>query len=288
MNYEQFICAMLECTRNKLFETEVVERQEVLKNNGIVMVGLSIRNLEKNAAPVIYLDEYYNAYLKGRPLEDLSECLVEKSRKTPELPQWERDMLLDFSMLKDKIVYKLVNAQENKKLLKEAPNLPLLDFAIVFYLHLPISEAESGTILIRNEHLKLWNCPISRLYEYAKKNTPRICPPMLCPLTALIEAAGEVWEEECPILVLTNETGVYGATAILYQEIPQLIYQEVGGNYYLLPSSIHEFLIVPEREDAVPGELRAIVREVNRTEIAKEEFLSDQIYYFNGEIITKM
>ena len=58
---------------------------------------------------------------------------------------------------------------------------------------------------------------------------------MLCPLTALIEAAGEVWEEECPILVLTNETGVYGATAILYQEIPQLIYQEVGGNYYLLP-----------------------------------------------------
>ena len=197
-------------------------------------------------------------------------------------------MLLDFSMLKDKIVYKLVNAQENKKLLKEAPNLPLLDFAIVFYLHLPISEAESGTILIRNEHLKLWNCPISRLYEYAKKNTPRICPPMLCPLTALIEAAGEVWEEECPILVLTNETGVYGATAILYQEIPQLIYQEVGGNYYLLPSSIHEFLIVPEREDAVPGELRAIVREVNRTEIAKEEFLSDQIYYFNGEIITKM
>ena len=288
MNYEQFICAMLECTRNKLFETEVVERQEVLKNNGIVMVGLSIRNLEKNAAPVIYLDEYYNAYLKGRPLEDLSECLVEKSRKTPELPQWERDMLLDFSMLKDKIVYKLGNAQENKKLLKEAPNLPLLDFAIVFYLHLPISEAESGTILIRNEHLKLWNCPISRLYEYAKKNTPRICPPMLCPLTALIEAAGEVWEEECPILVLTNETGVYGATAILYQEIPQLIYQEVGGNYYLLPSSIHEFLIVPEREDAVPGELRAIVREVNRTEIAKEEFLSDQIYYFYGEIITKM
>lgn len=288
MNYEQFICAMLECTRNKLFETEVVERQEVLKNNGIVMVGLSIRNLEKNAAPVIYLDEYYNAYLKGRPLEDLSECLVEKSRKTPELPQWERDMLLDFSLLKDKIVYKLVNAQENEKLLKEAPNLPLLDFAIVFYLHLPISEAESGTILIRNEHLKLWNCPISRLYEYAKKNTPEICPPMLCPLTALIEAAGEVWEEECPIFVLTNETGVYGATAVLYQEIPQLIYQEVGGNYYLLPSSIHEFLIVPEKEDTVPGELRAIVREVNRTEIAKEEFLSDQIYYFNGEIITKM
>ena len=288
MNYEQFICAMLECTRNKLFETEVVERQEVLKNNGIVMVGLSIRNLEKNAAPVIYLDEYYNAYSKGRPLEDLSECLVEKSRKTPELPQWERDMLLDFSLLKDKIVYKLVNAQENEKLLKEAPNLPLLDFAIVFYLHLPISEAESGTILIRNEHLKLWNCPISRLYEYAKKNTPEICPPMLCPLTALIEAAGEVWEEECPILVLTNETGVYGATAVLYQEIPQLIYQEVGGNYYLLPSSIHEFLIVPEKEDTVPGELRAIVREVNRTEIAKEEFLSDQIYYFNGEIITKM
>lgn len=288
MNYEQFICAMLECTRNKLLETEIVEKQEVLKNNGVVMVGLAIRNIGKTAAPVMYLNDYYEGYLNGCSIEELSECLVERSRKMPELSYWKRDLLLDFSSIKDKIVYKLVNAEENEKLLKEVPNLPLLDFAIVFYLYLSISETENGMVLIRNEHMDLWKCPISLLYDCAKRNTSVFYPPVLCPLTEIIEHHGEPGGEACPILVLTNEAGINGATSLLYPEIPQMIYQKVKGNYYLLPSSVHEFLIVPERDDTAPKELRAIVREVNRTEIKKEEFLSDQIYYFNGEIITKM
>lgn len=89
-------------------------------------------------------------------------------------------------------------------------------------------------------------------------------------------------------MVLSNETGINGAAALLYPKMPEYIYKTVGGNYYLLPSSVHEFLIVPEEKGINPSELIAIVREVNRTEIEKAEFLSDDVYYFNHDIITKM
>ena len=59
MDYEQFVCAMLECTKKKLSKTEFVERQEILKNNGVVSVGLVIRDYDKKIAPIVYMEEFY-------------------------------------------------------------------------------------------------------------------------------------------------------------------------------------------------------------------------------------
>lgn len=288
MNYEQFICAMLDCTNNNLQEQEIAERQEVLKNNGVVMIGLTIKKTGNIISPVIYLEEYYKKYLAGASVEELSEDLIERSRQTPETLRWDSSQLFDFEQIKDKIIYRLINTEENVKMLSEVPNLPMFDLSIVFYLQISISENENGSILIRNAHLKLWNCSISMLYQLARENTPGICKPVLCRLADFLNANEMYMEEECPILILSNETGINGAAALLYPKMPEHIYEAVGGNYYLLPSSVHEFLIVPEEEEVVPARLTEIVKEVNRTEIAKEEFLSDEIYYFDGDIITKM
>lgn len=288
MNYEQFISAMLDCTQNKLQGEKTVERQEVLKNNGVVLVGLTIKEPEKVVAPVIYLEEYYKRYLNGASIEGLAECLLERSKHTPEVFEWEKEKLFDFEQMKGNIIYKLVNTEENEKLLSEVPNLPVLDFSIVFYLHLPISENESGSILIRNAHMEVWKCSISLLYKLARENTPKLCPPVLCSLTDFLKGYGAYMEEECPVMVLTNENGLYGASVLLYPKMPELIYKAVGGSYYLLPSSVHEFLVVPEENGIESEELTSIVREVNRTEIEEEEFLSDEVYYFAGDIITKM
>lgn len=288
MNYEQFVSEMLTCTKEKLPGNYRVNRQEVLKNNNVLMIGLSVRESECEIAPVVYLEEYYKRYLRGCSLEQLADLLIDKCRNAPLMIQWNSEQLMDFQKMKNKIIYKLINTKENEKLLKEVPNLPILDFSIIFYLYLPISETETGTVLIRNSHRSLWKCPVSVLYECAKINTPKICPYVLCPLEDLMRSYGEELAEGCPILVLSNESGNHGASALLYPQMPKKIYEVIGGNYYLLPSSIHEFLVVPANEKVIPQELMAIVREVNRTEIEKEEFLSDQIYYFDGDIITKM
>ena len=93
---------------------------------------------------------------------------------------------------------------------------------------------------------------------------------------------------ESPLYILSNEMGVNGASALLYPGMPEIIRDKLQQNYYLLPSSIHEFLIVPENEFLNRENLRSMVKEVNETHIRREELLSDHIYYFDGDIVTKM
>lgn len=286
MNYEQFVSAMLECTKKKLSKNEMIERQEILKNNGVVAVGLAIRKMEESIAPIIYLEDYYKQYQLGKTLEELSKDLIDTSRNAPLPPHWHYEAMLDFQKVKDRIVYKLVNAKKNEKLLQEVPNLPLLDFAVIFYLMIPDEEMENCSVLIRNAHMNLWKLPISLLYQCAKENTQKLCPCIFCPLTAFVKGYEE--EQDCSIMVLSNEMGINGAAAILYPGMPKRIYEALGKTYYLLPATIHEFLIVPETEEIRVEDLVGMVREINEMHVKKEEVLSDGVYYFDGNNITKM
>lgn len=288
MNYEQFVCAILECTQKKLSECELVEKQEVQKNNGVIAVGVTIRKKESQIAPVIYMEEFYNQYLMGISIDSLSDILIARSRKVPFLPEGNYEDIQNFEKIKNQIVYKLINVDKNRKLLQEVPHLPILDFAIVFYWMIPLGKSECGSVLIRNTHMNLWKLPISVLYQCAKKNTPRLLPYIFAPLSEYVEElAGELIEES-PLYILSNQMGLNGAVSLLYPGMPEKIYKRIGKSYYLLPSSVHEFLIVPKAELIEPENLLQIVREVNATQIREEELLSDHIYYFDGDIITKM
>lgn len=288
MNYEQFIFALSECVKEMLPEAMLVEKQEILKNNGVVAIGLSIRKSGALAAPIIYLEDYYTKYRWGETVENLAIHLIDRSKCAPPATMWEYENILDFTKIKDQVVYKLVNAKRNEKLLKEVPNLPMLDFAIIFYVLIPVNETENCSILIRNAHMNYWKLPISLLYQCAKDNTKKLCPYILRPLTDYVEDYVDGFMPESSLIILSNELGINGASALLYPEMPKKIFEYVGRNYYLLPSSIHEFLIVPDDRNIFPENLKEIVKDVNENHIAEEELLSDSIYYFDGNIITKM
>lgn len=288
MNYEQFVCALMKCTEKKLSGTEIMEKHEILKNNGVREVGLAIRSAEEIIAPIIYVEQYYQAYKAGEKVEILAERLLDRSRNAPAPPSWNYEDFFDLSRVKNQIVYKLVNAERNAKLLEEVPSLSVLDLAIIFYLRISVKGSESCSVLIRNAHIDLWKLPIPILYQYARKNTPMFCPYVLRPMTDFIEELSEEEAEDCPMFVLTNETGINGASAILYPQMPKKIYETLGCNYYLLPATIHEFLIVPEDEGILADDLLCMVKEVNETQISEEDILSDHIYYFDGNNITKM
>lgn len=49
----------------------------------------------------------------------------------------------------------------------------------------------------------------------------------------------------------------------------------------ILPSSIHEVLLVVYEEELCMEELKEMVRHVNQTEVAKEEILSDNVYIYS-------
>ena len=136
--------------------------------------------------------------------------------------------------------------------------------------------------------MNLWRVPISVLYDTARKNTPILCPYIFRPLEEHMNKmkCGDYFES--PLWILTSLTGINGASTILYPKMPKRLYEKLKCSYYLLPSSIHEFLVVPACDGIYPTNLQNIVCDVNETQIQEEEVLSDSVYHFDGKNITKM
>lgn len=287
MDYEQFAAAVVKAVEKELGSEAVAERQTILKNNGVSAEGIVIRKPGGQIAPLIYLEEFYRRYLDGESVESVSGRILEAYEECKEPPEWDYREILDFAKVRKKIVYKLVNARENQKLLQQVPHLPVLDLAIVFYLMISEGAFQNCSVLIKNDHMNLWKIPMTVLYEAAKENTPKLCPPVMRPLADFLDVPQEAMPEG-PVRILTNEQGVNGAAALLYPKVPEYIYRQTGGNYYLLPSSVHEFLIVPEQAGISAQELSAMVREINGKEVEAQDRLSDHVYYFDGKIITEM
>ena len=80
------------------------------------------------------------------------------------------------------------------------------------------------------------------------------------------------------VYVVTNEDGRYGAAAILIKEFMEDLLERIG-EYHIIPSSIHELLVVP---NAIAGELKTMVREMNDTVVEVKEVLSYNIYRYDS------
>ena len=147
-----------------------------------------------------------------------------------------------------------------------------------------------GSIQIYNNHTNMWNVTARELYEAALTNMPVICPAEFSPLADVVcGMAGDMEEElveelrmaQPRLYMLSNEKRTNGAATMLYPEIMERIYEEIGGNFYIIPSSIHEVILLPCYTSVNPGELKQLIMEVNRFQLEPEDILSDNLYYYN-------
>ena len=84
-----------------------------------------------------------------------------------------------------------------------------------------------------------------------------------------------------PMYVLTNQQKLYGAACMLYPGVLKAFSEENGQDFYVLPSSVHEVILIPAEPGTNEALLREIVTEINRTQVAKDEVLADSIYYYS-------
>ena len=287
MNYQQFVVAVKEKVERMLGEGMRVEIMTTLKNNNQERVGLSISDSHVNISPTIYLEEYYNYFQDDDTIDGIATSIVELYREVKFEHTWDVQPIRDFSQIKSKIVYKIINAEQNKELLNTLPHIHYLDFAIVFYILFEVDSSGTATIPINNELAKIWGVNVKELYDVAQKNTPVLLHADFKPMQVVVcELLGankcEVFND-CPMYVLTNSLRCYGACCILYDGLLEEIRKQLGENYYVLPSSIHEVIIVPESRSPVREELNEIIVEINEIQVSAEEVLGECAYYFDGE-----
>lgn len=262
----------------------------VIKNNGCEMDGLVIMEKGKDIAPTIYLDSFYELYTNGENIKNIIrqiELIYEQNKNNV---TFDVNILKHFDTIKDKIVYKVVNYRSNEKLLEQVPHKRILDLAVLFYCLLDNEYGRSATALIYNNNLKNWNVTIDDVYKAALKNTPDLLHSKISSMAALFEKCGvNVDGEEVDLkdyvpsdmYVLTNESKLNGAACILYENVLYDFAQKLGADLYILPSSVHEVILLPKLSMFEKDELVNMVKEVNTEGVAADEVLSDHVYEYN-------
>ena len=289
MTYEEFVLNVRNCLQEDFALFGNVEIRTAHKNNGKLRTGISFCENGESISPIIYLEEFYEKYQMGVSIDHLLLEVRSLYESIKVDHRWEGSFVLEYKNVKDRIIYKLVNRQKNKELLKEIPHIPYLDLAIVFcvLVEMDMEEGRVATMLIRSEHLKYWDVTEGEIYRQAFKNTEKLLPADLQTLCAVLEETpefeGEDMEQGERMYVLSNRLRNFGAAAILYEDRLKIIKMCFGENFYILPSSIHEVILLPESHAMDKEELAKIVKDINETQVKEEEVLSDLAYYYDGE-----
>jgi len=295
MDYKEFMNAILEEVKITAGEEYDVRLQEITKNNGVIREGIVLVEKGYNLAPAISLERYYELYKSGIGIGELARKVMEENRSIPVNRKVPDEIFTDFERLKGRILYRYINYDRNALMLKEVPHLRTLDLAMVFYYHPEIDDPTDSTVLIRSRDLKEWNISLHDLWELAQKNTPELEPPSILPIRSLIseladcrddERANEVVfneNEEMPMYVLTNKDRTFGAACLSYQNIFSDISDRFQSSLFILPSSIHEVIILPDSGKFSKKDLEKMVTEINECEVAPYEVLSNHVYHYSRE-----
>lgn len=289
MNYEKFCQELAEEVKRQAGRELRVKLQKISKNNGVEADALEIQAPGSRFSPILYLEDFYEQYLRGVGVSHLAALMLdcyEEFRKNP--PASEKLFFETYQQAAPEIYCKLVNYEKNLSMMEQIPHERWLDLAVVYYYQMELPKEGAATILIRNTHLKQWNIPGSRLRRDAWENTLRKLTPTWKNLSEVLAEEADFQLEEdqeppAPVYLLTNVKKCLGAICIHYPRMTEMIAGRLKSDYYVLPSSIHECLILPA-EGFSGSQLRSMVREINETRLPPQEVLSDQVYFYDRHL----
>lgn len=269
-----------------------VEVQETKKNNGVILHGIRIMEPESNIAPVIYMDDYFKDYQGGRFLDEIVMAVVENYKKNCVISNFDAMNIMDYERAKEKLCFKVVNTDLNRELLSNVPHIPFCDLSVVFYVLLDSILGQSTSVMVNNSFMDIWGVDTDTLFERAKSNTPRLLKGEVMPMRNIIESIlddgdgrgkGLLPDEDIDMYVASNEMRINGASVFLYDSLLSGFADRIGKDFYIIPSSIHELILLPDGLDMEPEDIRGMIFEVNSTCVEPEEVLSNNVYRYRRE-----
>ena len=243
----------------------------------------------------IPIDKFYNAYDEGMSVEEAVDKAVELiNRGIEEKPDIDLDTLTDYSVMKEKLAMEVVSAETNKEMLETIPHKMMEDMAVVYRFVINSDEDGRSSILVTNQMLDNFGITAEELHADAMENAPQLKPveikgmtEVLAELMGVEEAemmgVGPVAPEDEQMYVASVPDKVHGAGVLAYENFMDMAAERAGGDFFILPSSLHEVLIVPDNGNVKLEDLENMVREVNATQVAPQDKLTDSVYHYDSK-----
>ncbi len=258
----------------------------VQKINGVEQPVLRIRRKGNSVGIQIGIGDVCDRIRKGGNRREAEKELISrveeglKQIRSGETVLQTGQGILDYREARERLVYRLIQTRRNERLLQQIPHVPYLDLSIVFELYWK-QEGQHCSCLVYNSHLEQWGVTPEEVERQARENTPIRLPAVFDSLEQmLLPMMGGLRQEPSGLSVLSNREGFHGAAAILYPGELKRAADQLQNDLVVLPSSIHEVLLLPDDPGQDYGMLTRLVQEINRNEVEQEEWLSDHPYRY--------
>lgn len=304
MNFEEFINTVKDTIKDYLPEDYRDAEVNILENRKLNAnyTGLTVTREGDTLAPTINLNNLFESYSEHpeHSLADFMQEIAEVIQQTPET--FDIGQIMDYDRVKKNLFMKVSAAEKNVDVLEHAPHIRKEDLAITFHIMLDQSDKGTATTMINDNMMEAYGIDLDQLYQDALLNSPVICPAQIenmgealsrmmvedmksagAPPEVIQEMEKDLEEsnKNNPMTIITNDRLVDGASAIFYPGVMDLVGERMKGDYFILPSSVHETLVVPDDGRVSLQELTDMVKEVNMTQVNPEDQLNDQVYHYD-------
>ena len=289
MDFETFMNETIKEMRDRFPDFDI-SKQEVSKLQGESYTGMAVRPENSEIGATLNLQDFYEALGSGMFIEDVMDS-IERSvvSAVRHMPHYDARVLEDYDRMKDALTIDLVPVAGNEEKLAQIPHKNVEDMALVYRFEEESSVYGTASILVTNEMLAVYDITADQLHEDAMKAAVQNRPAKLHNMNDVMrdmmgDMSGLVpMNEPSPLWVATVEGGQNGAGVIQYPGFLDQAAEALGGDFYVLPSSVHEVLLVADDGSMELSYLEEMVRSVNETEVSPAERLSDNVYHYDSE-----
>ncbi len=286
--YDEFLHLAKDAARAIVPNAEITT-QKVEKLQGESYVGLSVRPEKSNAAVTMNLRGMFEEVQKNpkRLAAVMSEFLSSLDNAIRNIPRIDADRFLDYDYVKTQLTMQIIPVEPNRERLAQIPHKTIEDIAVVYRIDVSDDWHQNASTLVTNQMLAQFGVTPEQLHQDAVTSQMEHCPPTLKNMSdVMAEMTGStdfMDMPESPLWVASVEGGVHGAAAVQFPEFMYQAAETLGGNFFVLPSSIHECLFIPDDGEFRRPQLEEMVRGVNATEVSEADFLSDSVYHYDAD-----
>ena len=249
-----------------------------------------------NVGVNVNIDRFYDAVQDGADYDEVVYNAVRTVEKgIAQRPEVDVSALTDYEQMKDKLAMEVVSTDSNAELLSRVPHKEIEDMSIVYRFVLESNEDGRASILVTDQLLESMGVSPEQLHADALRTAPELKPVVIKGMSEVMAEMMGMSAEDLAMMgmptdpadeqmyVATVPDKIHGAGVIAYQNFMDQAAERAGGDFFILPSSIHELLIVPDNGQMSLKDLEAMVREVNATQVAPEDKLTDNVYHYDAQ-----
>ncbi|MCI9279096.1 MAG: hypothetical protein HFH90_15675 [Lachnospiraceae bacterium] len=291
MDYKEFIEQVKRDLPGRLtgdLKGASVEDSHVEKLQNASYDGIAIRPENGSMGISMSMEGYFAAVENGTPYQEVIGQIAEEAEESyRDRPVVRPEDYRDYEKMKPSLMVQLVGQEGNEAMLEKIPYQDMVDMAVVYWLDFGMTEEGRATALITNGLLESYGISQEQLHRDAMEQAARKQP---FEIKGMNEMLAELMGGDAPMnigretmYVATNPSRMFGASVIAYPDFMEAAAEKMGGDFYVLPSSVHETILVPDDGKEMAAGLRAMVQDVNEVEVDPKERLSNEAYHYDSK-----